>query len=132
MDPREANRLNNVRYRARLRAAGLSSKTGTPLRMFKGWPRHLVALRHTLFGDGCWTYQGRRDDNGYGRVARQGGSGDLMAHRVIYEALVGPIPDGLTLDHLCLNTSCVNPAHLEPVTRSENSRRIRALEKATA
>lgn len=46
-----------------------------------------------------------------------------MAHRAVYEALVGPIPPELELDHLCRNPACVNPAHLEPVTRKENVRR---------
>lgn len=53
-----------------------------------------------------------------------------MAHRVVYEALVGPIPDGLQLDHVCRNRACVNPAHLEPVTALENTRRS-ALAKLT-
>ena len=46
-----------------------------------------------------------------------------MAHRFAYELLIGPIPSGLTIDHLCRNTGCVNPAHMEPVTRAENARR---------
>jgi hypothetical protein len=50
----------------------------------------------------------------------------MKAHRFAYELLVGPIPDGLALDHLCLTTGCVNPAHLEPVTVAENSRRAAA------
>jgi hypothetical protein len=47
------------------------------------------------------------------------------AHRLVYRALRGPIPDGLTLDHLCRVPACVNPWHLEPVTAAENSRRDR-------
>jgi hypothetical protein len=46
-----------------------------------------------------------------------------LAHRVAYEALVGPIPDGMTIDHLCRNKRCLNPAHMELVTRGENTRR---------
>jgi hypothetical protein len=66
----------------------------------------------------CWVYPAL-SKNGYARV----GSGNkvLLAHRVIYEALVGPIPAGLVLDHLCANRACVNPAHLEPVTKSQNA-----------
>jgi hypothetical protein len=65
----------------------------------------------------CWTWHGAKDAKGYGRWRSFG------VHRVVYELLVGPIPEGLTLDHLCRNPPCVNPAHLEPVTRWENVRR---------
>jgi hypothetical protein len=50
----------------------------------------------------------------------------VNAHRVAYIETTGPIPDGLHLDHLCRVTSCVNPAHLEPVTQAENNRRQKA------
>jgi hypothetical protein len=70
--------------------------------------------------DGCWFWEGPLTSDGrYGRlnVPRLG---EQMAHRVAYRIFVGEIPEGLTLDHLCGVTRCVNPAHLEPVTMREN------------
>lgn len=69
----------------------------------------------------CWNWIGIIEKNGYGRVRHNGRS--CWAHRVIYEMFRGPIPLGLELDHLCRNTRCVNPDHLEPVTRLINARR---------
>lgn len=69
--------------------------------------------------DDCWLWTAAKDRHGYGRVRWEGLS-SAMAHRVVYELLVGPIPGGLTLDHLCRTPSCVKPAHLEPVTLREN------------
>ncbi|MFJ8213256.1 HNH endonuclease signature motif containing protein [Streptomyces sp. NPDC096033] len=66
----------------------------------------------------CWNWTGRRTHNGYGDF-REGGV-RTRAHRYAYEMLVGPIPEGLVLDHLCRNRLCVNPDHLEPVTIGEN------------
>ena len=69
----------------------------------------------------CWEWQAYRNAKGYG-VAADGGKIKL-AHRVSYTKVRGEIPDGLTIDHLCKNTSCVNPFHMEVVTVSENNRR---------
>lgn len=66
----------------------------------------------------CWLWTGAPDSLGYGRVKVNGRS--LMAHRVAWEFLRGPIPNGFTLDHLCRVRHCVNPDHLEPVTLREN------------
>jgi hypothetical protein len=67
----------------------------------------------------CWLWNGARDANGYGRFY-VGSRTIALAHRVSYEMSVGPIPQGLHLDHICRVTSCVNPDHLEAVTPREN------------
>jgi hypothetical protein len=69
---------------------------------------------------GCWMWQGARA-RGYGVISI--GGKNKGAHRVSYEMLVGPVPDGLQLDHLCREHACINPLHLEPVTASENKQR---------
>lgn len=71
--------------------------------------------------DGCWIWQGNVNRDGYGRFSHQGRK--LLAHRAAYMSLVGQVPEGLQLDHLCRVRNCVNPAHLEPVTAGENVRR---------
>ncbi len=70
---------------------------------------------------GCWLWVGTISVHGYGRMKRNGKP--VPAHRLVYELLRGPIPDGLVLDHKCRLKCCVNPDHLEPVTIGENSRR---------
>lgn len=72
---------------------------------------------------GCWLWAGptRSRDREYGGVQLDGRT--QAVHRVMYELLIEPIPDGLHIDHLCRTKLCVNPSHLEPVTNAENMRR---------
>lgn len=84
----------------------------------------------TFTADGCWEYASHsRRGRSYRQIQLvQNGERVLRyAHRVVYELMVAPIPDGLQLDHLCRNRMCVNPQHLEPVSPKENTRRARAL-----
>ncbi len=69
----------------------------------------------------CWHWRGAKSKKGYGMLCYAGKN--LRAHRLSYTAAVGEIPVGLVIDHLCRNPACVNPAHLEPVTSGENTRR---------
>lgn len=77
----------------------------------------------------CWEWRGSRNHKGYGLARRRDGKG-IQAHRLAYELTVGPIPEGLEIDHLCVNRGCVNPSHLEPVTHTENIRRGYARRRA--
>jgi hypothetical protein len=74
----------------------------------------------------CWIWNRSKTSKGYGQVTQKGSKTRLYAHRVYYEQHVGPIPDGLFIDHLCREHACVNPAHMEPVTNRENLRRGRS------
>jgi hypothetical protein len=71
--------------------------------------------------DECWLWTARKNYKGYGMFRL--GSRVPYAHRVAYEHYVGPIPEGLQLDHICRVRHCVNPDHLEPVTNAENALR---------
>lgn len=95
------------------------------------------SLQHRLWAkvekhpDGCWVWTGavNKRQNGYGIIyvgppRRQG-----VVHVLVYEWLRGPIPDDFDLDHLCRNTRCVNPDHLEPVPHEVNCRRGRSAER---
>ena len=67
---------------------------------------------------GCWLWIGACERDGYAKIVVN--KKRRSAHRYAYELFIGPIPHGLQLDHLCRVRCCVNPAHLEPVTGSEN------------
>lgn len=79
-----------------------------------GYPLALLLARVQSVPGDCWEWGGAIDPHGYGR------QGHLLAHRLVYERMVGPISEGLDLDHLCRVRNCVNPEHLEPVTRQTN------------
>jgi hypothetical protein len=78
-------------------------------------------LTKFIFHYDCWFWVAGRFDSGYGAFWLGGRT--RRAHRVAYEYFVGPIPEGLRLDHLCRNRGCVNPYHLEPVTDAVNHQR---------
>lgn len=120
----------NLHYRRWLR-------TGDPLKA--AWERgnreaNFWSKVQRRGAEQCWMWKGFVGPEGYGRF---GDSGSTLAHRVAYELTIGPIPDGLQLDHTChthhdscpggrscRHRRCVNPAHLEPVTLAENASRI--------
>ncbi|MFG2046124.1 HNH endonuclease signature motif containing protein [Micromonospora sp. NPDC048935] len=70
----------------------------------------------------CWEWIASVNSDGYGTF--NSGAGTVGAHRFAWQLLVGPVPYQLELDHLCVNRRCVNPDHLEPVSRQENLRRM--------
>ena len=72
----------------------------------------------------CWIFAGSKHPQGYGQVHNPGGS--RLVHVIVYQRMIGPVPEDMELDHLCRREACCNPAHLEPVTHGENVRRGRS------
>jgi len=99
----------------RLAYLGLKSNKAAPVPLWEKISKYIP------FSSGCWEWAGRRDRHGYGGLTIDRRT--KKAHRVVYEALVGSIPDGMVLDHLCRNPPCVNPQHLDVCTQAENVRR---------
>jgi len=93
--------------------------------------RHGVSIADRIDASGdCWLWTGTQTGSGaksrcgYGVINIGGRAGrQVSIHRLVWETLVGPIADGLEIDHLCRAHNCVNPDHLEPVTHAENVRR---------
>jgi hypothetical protein len=85
---------------------------------------------------GCLLFTGAILKSGYGSLYCLRSGYETLAHRWAYISAYGPIPDGLTIDHLCRTRSCIEPRHLEAVTRGENTRRAaeyrRRLKQAVA
>lgn len=71
----------------------------------------------------CWLWSGSKNNKGYGRAYSFDNKKNMLSHRISYEAFIGKIPKDMTVDHLCLLVSCVNPFHMELVSVSENTKR---------
>lgn len=97
---------------------------GEPLRFIFNHHNRKPQIRHTVAANGCWIYPNVAKGE-YGKTWAGDGI-TVRAHRFYYERFVGPIPGGAELDHLCGDTRCVNPDHLEPVDHMENIRRGQA------
>lgn len=99
-------------------------KRGEPNRFLRGHGQRPTGPRYRVDpATGCWEWLWCKDRNGYGRGSRVVGGPTMLAHRMVYEDAHGPIPEGLSLDHLCRNPSCVNPDHLDAVSHAVNCRR---------
>lgn len=119
----------------------VAEKCSSPTRSFRPVPRLEDVTERTFRSffirvdnrtEGCWEWTGSRDKFGYGSCylrLRSGPRVFMMAHRVAYAWWAGAIPEGLEIDHLCGNTACVRPDHLEAVTHQTNQRRGRAATK---
>lgn len=110
---------------------GTSCKTEYSAMATQGQQRDPVErfVGHVEFTATCWHWKAKKDHGGYGQFAIVRGR-HVSAHRYAWETFVGPIPEGMELDHVraagCTSRNCVNPDHLEPVTHKANMERISA------
>lgn len=96
--------------------------TRSASKMQSAWVYEVRILKRVeVNAQGCWTWTGPLAPNGYGQV--NAWDKRWLVHRLAYTLMVGPIPVGLQIDHLCRVRNCVRPTHLEPVTQAENLRR---------
>jgi hypothetical protein len=129
-------------YRARIKERQRNGEAVTPRRRLSTEER-LLSQAEPL-ANGCWKWTGFVNKDGYGRTYYSGNR-STPAYQAFYRHFVGPIPEGLVLDHLChtedescpggstcAHRQCVNPAHLEPVTDAENTRRSRSFSTLNA
>ena len=86
-----------------------------------------LMCKMTIKSNGCWEWTASLDSCGYGHIFFAGKL--RKAHRVAYELLKTPIPEGYEIDHLCRNRRCINPEHMEIVSHAENMRRSPSFEK---
>ena len=109
------------------RLAGPSRACTTMDPMLDVWLERIAPRLSVDEETGCWRWPGATNGRGYGRVTVDGRP--LLVHRIAHELFVGPIPEGLHVDHVhargCRHRDCANPAHLEAVTVAENKRRGR-------
>jgi hypothetical protein len=108
--------LTNLAKKTDCKAGALKN---VPRRFISGHQRRTFSVLYIINDEtGCWEWQGFKNERGYGSITVDGKS--KRTHKHFYETLVGPIPTGMVLDHLCRNRGCVNPDHLEVVTNKEN------------
>jgi hypothetical protein len=103
---------------------------GQPRKYLRGHARRRTVEDYAVdSATGCWIWLRSLLASGYGQAWDSNRGQLVSAHRLYYERFVGPIPDGLQIDHVwergCRSKTCVNPEHLEPVTCGENNRRAR-------
>lgn len=111
---------------ARYNNAKRRDVAGQPVRYIRGhkprtWRKPLESRYDIDLETGCWIWNGQRDHHGYGRLSR---GETRIAHRAMYEAVKGPIPAGMVLDHRCPagpNRACVNPDHVVPCSNADNT-----------